>query len=374
MNRRLAHELAIQGRGDWEVTAVAPRRFVGSNDLRPVEYQPIEAEPVRVKVLDARWTGRVHAFHYARRELKELAAGGFTLVHAWEEPYIAAGFQIARAVPAGTPLVFATFQNLHKRYPPPFNWFERYATRRMSGWIAYGHEVRHALSCRSGYADRPCGVIPPGVDVALFHPDSIARRETRSRLDWPDEATPVVGYLGRFVPEKGLGLLMQSLDALPTSWRGLFVGNGPMLGQMQAWAGRHGGRVRICSNVSHDDVPAYLNAMDVLVAPSLTTPRWREQFGRMLIEAMACGVPVIGSSSGEIPHVIGDAGEVVPEGDEAAWTAAIARLLESPTRRAELAAAGLARAAERYAWPVVARRTLDFFESILAGRPPAADD
>ena len=69
-----------------------------------------------------------------------------------------------------------------------------------------------------------------------------------------------------------------------------------------------------------------MRRFDVLVGPSLTTPRWKEQFGRMLVEAMACGVPVIGSDSGEIPHVIGDAGIVVPEGDRVALCAAIARL------------------------------------------------
>ncbi len=77
----------------------------------------------------------------------------------------------------------------------------------------------------------------------------------------------------------------------------------------------HPGRVRVLTGVAHDDVPEHLNAMDLLCAPSQTTTRWREQFGRMLIEAMACGVPVVASRSGEIPHVVGDAGLVVDEAD-----------------------------------------------------------
>jgi glycosyltransferase involved in cell wall biosynthesis len=112
-------------------------------------------------------------------------------------------------------------------------------------------------------------------------------------------------------------------------------------------------------------VPRYLNAMDVLCAPSCTTPRWREQFGRMLVEAFACGVPVIGSDSGEIPHVLGDAGLVAREGDEAAWGRALAGLLESPARRGELAVRGMERARARFAWPVVARQHLDFFERLV---------
>ena len=94
--------------------------------------------------------------------------------------------------------------------------------------------------------------------------------------------------------------------------------------------------MRIVTGVPHDKVPEYLNAMDLLVAPSQTTPWWKEQFGRMLIEAMACGVPVIGSDSGEIPYVIGDAGMVVSDVDVAGWARAIATLVESPDRRAWL--------------------------------------
>jgi glycosyltransferase involved in cell wall biosynthesis len=91
----------------------------------------------------------------------------------------------------------------------------------------------------------------------------------------------------------------------------------------------------------------------------------------MLIEAMACGVPVVGSDSGEIPFVIGGSGVVLSEADPAAWAVALSELLDSPARRSEQAAAGLARAHAEFAWPVIARRHLDFFEELLAtpGRP-----
>jgi glycosyltransferase involved in cell wall biosynthesis len=177
----------------------------------------------------------------------------------------------------------------------------------------------------------------------------------------------VVGFLGRFVPEKGLGLLARSLDRVGSPWRALFVGGGPMEAELRAWAARHGDRVRVCADVRHADIPEYLNAMDVLAAPSQTTRRWKEQFGRMLIEAFAAGVPVVGSDSGEVPYVIADTGVVVPEADEAEWASALGGLLDSPARRAELAARGLARARECYAWPVVARRMVAFFDT-LAGQ------
>jgi glycosyltransferase involved in cell wall biosynthesis len=114
--------------------------------------------------------------------------------------------------------------------------------------------------------------------------------------------------------------------------------------------------------VPHAGIAPYVSAMDVLAAPSQTTPRWKEQFGRMTIEAFAAGVPVVGSDSGEIPFVIADAGVVVPEADEAAWAAALGGLIESPAKRAELAARGLDRARALYSWPVVARRAVEFFD------------
>ncbi len=118
----------------------------------------------------------------------------------------------------------------------------------------------------------------------------------------------------------------------------------------------------------HDQVPAYLNAMDIMCAPSQTTPSWKEQFGRMLVEAFASGVPVIGSDSGEIPYVVRDSGLVVGEKDDEGWRRAIAELVEDRAKRDDLAARGLARASDEFAWPVVARRYLDFFDTAMAMR------
>ena len=81
-----------------------------------------------------------------------------------------------------------------------------------------------------------------------------------------------------------------------------------MEAELKQWAAPYGDRVRILTNVKHDDVPGYLNVMDLVAAPSQTTKQWREQFGRMLIEAFACGVCVVASDSGEIPYVVGRCG------------------------------------------------------------------
>jgi len=360
-NRRLARAMAAAGAGEWEVTAVAPARFPG--DLGPITLRPEPGE--RVEAIPVRGAGRIHTMLYGG-ELRALLRRGWDVVHCWEEPYVLAAAQVAAWTPRDAKLVFATFQNLPKPYPPPFRWTERFAMRRAAGWIAFGRTIEEALRDRPGYADRPHRVIAPGVDTGLFRPDPAAGARVRASLGWDEDGPPVVGYLGRFVPEKGLGTLMRALDACTQPWRALFVGGGRMEADLRAWAGRYGDRVRIATGVGHEQVPEYLNAMHLLCAPSRMTPAWREQLGRMLTEAMACGVPVLGGASGEIPFVIADAGVILPEDDVAAWTRGIDALLADPARRAALATRGLARAEAEFALEVVARRHLAFFGE-LAG-------
>ncbi len=361
LNRRLVNEIARIGKDEWEITAVAPAFMHG--DLRSLTFKADSHDICQLEAVPVNLSKRIHFMTYGWR-LKKILQQDWDLVHCWEEPYVLAGGQIAWWTPEKTKLVYSTFQNYSKQYLPPFNWLESYNMRRATGWIGFGQMVVEALNNRPGYS-LPMRLIPPGVDVNHFYPNRKAGLETRRSLDWEEKGPPVIGYLGRFIPDKGLNLLMQVLDKLEAPWRAMFVGTGPMESLLRAWGERYPGRVRICTNVQHNDVPQYLNAMDILCAPSQTMPNWREQFGRMLVEAFACGVPVIGSDSGEIPYVIQDAGIVVGEKDELGWVREISELLESPSLRQELAAKGLERARSVYAWPIVARQHLEFFTEIL---------
>ena len=359
LNRRLADEMARQGAGAWEVTAAAPHTFAA--DLGRVSLEPRAGEACRVVGLPVHADRFPHLMYYGG--LRRLLAERWDVVHCWEEPYVVSGGQVAAFTPRDSRFVFATFQNLTKRYPPPFNWIERRVAGRADGWIAFGHTVHEALRDRRGYRARPSRIIPPGVDTARFAPDASARERIRIERGW-DDRVPVVGFVGRFVPQKGCRLLAAALARVSAPWRALFVGGGPELPVLQAFAAEFPGRVSIATGVSHDHVPAYVNAMDVLAAPSQTTAAWREQFGRMLIEAMACGVPIAASRSGEIPHVVGDAGVILPEDDAGAWTAALERLLTDDAERRRLSAIGRARAEREFAWPVVAKRHLEFFDEL----------
>jgi glycosyltransferase involved in cell wall biosynthesis len=362
-NRRLAHEMAVAGAGRWRVHAIAPASFRA--DLRRIALEPLANEACAVTPLSMMLDRSPHFMCY--RGLRDaLAASRADVVHCWEEPFVLAGAQVARAAPASARVVYATFQNIPKAYPWPLSAFERTSMQRAAGWIAFGESGRDTLSARDGYTT-PHRVIPPGVDLDRFRPDPAAGAAMRRRLGWTDDAH-VVGYLGRFESQKGLEDLMSALARLHTPWHALFVGGGSLQPELDAFAKTHQRRVAVIGGVGHGEVPAWLNAMSVLCAPSRTTPRWREQFGRMLIEAMACGVPTIASDSGEMPAVIAGAGLVLPEGDPGAWATALDALLEDRPALAELARKGRARAMSAFAWPVVARRHLDFFDDLLEGR------
>lgn len=360
LNRRLPHEIARVSGGRWEVTAVAPR-FVRSQ-LRNVTLEVRADELCQLEPINMYATKYVHVMGFGV-QLREILRREWDLVHIFQDPYIFAGWQAAYWTPERVPFVFFANQNVTKKYPPPFSWMERYCVNRCAGWIGCGETVMEALGPK-GYGGKPHRRIGYGVDVDVFRPDKERRRQIRQSLGW-DESVPVIAYLGRLTPEKGLDLLTSSLDLLRGQWRALFIGSGPMQQNLEEWGQKHPGQVRIVK-ATHDEVPAYLNGADILCAPSQTLSNWREQFGRMIIEGFASGLAVVGSDSGEIPRVIGDAGMIVGEKDQSGWVQALNRLLEDESHRGDLSGRGRARAEEQFAWPVIARQHLEFFDSLMS--------
>jgi glycosyltransferase involved in cell wall biosynthesis len=356
-NRRLAHELARQGAGEWDVTAAAPARLPG--DLRSIELEPILDEACGLVPLDVHFGSYPHFRTYGG--LRALLDREWDLVHCWEEPYVLAAAQIASHTKAGTRFVPATFQNIAKRYPIPIAMLERRVMDRADGWVAFGRTIYDTQHERPGYTGKPARILNPGVDVDVFRPDPVARERTRHGLGWTPEDI-VAGFTGRFVVEKGIETLLDAFVHSTSHWKLLFVGDGVLAPKIESLRLAYPSRIRIVRAVAHDAVPTYLRAMDILCAPSQTTARWQEQFGRMLIEAMACGVPVVAAASGEIPYVVQDTGCLVPADDVAAWIEAIDRLAVNPSIRAELTA----RARTEFSWGTVARRHLEFFDEVLA--------
>jgi glycosyltransferase involved in cell wall biosynthesis len=298
-----------------------------------------------------RWNGSYH-LHYYPELPKVLDEVRPEVVHIDEEPYNTATVHamyltVRRRIPA----LFFTYQNIFRRYPPPFSRFETYNYRHAAAAIAGNQDAADVLK-RKGYHG-PVEIIPQfGFDPNIF-------RRAAPRAARADGSRFTLGYLGRFKEEKGLLTLISALRLLPEYCEAVFIGQGPMKSELEAYAARFGlgGRVTIRPGIATAQVPATLSLLDVLVLPSLTRPNWKEQFGRTLAEAMSCETPVIGSDSGEIPSVIGDAGMVFKEGDSAALAGCVQRLLFDPALYADLAAAGRKRVLERYTQGEIARQT-----------------
>jgi glycosyltransferase involved in cell wall biosynthesis len=155
-------------------------------------------------------------------------------------------------------------------------------------------------------------------------------------------------------------LLLRAVAHLPPTTRVHIAGSGPERNRLRRLAAHLGLRERVAFNslVPSTEMPDYFARLDGLVLPSRTRPNWKEQFGRVLIEAMACGVPVIGSTCGELPNVIGEAGLVFPEGDADALAARLRDLMNGPGLRETLAAKGRARVLEHYTQKKIAEQTV----------------
>jgi glycosyltransferase involved in cell wall biosynthesis len=179
----------------------------------------------------------------------------------------------------------------------------------------------------------------------------------------------LIGYVGRFVEAKDVSTLIQAVHRLDgdIDWHLSLLGDGPEKRKYRALTKNLGieGRVTFHEAVPHEQVPLFLNDLDVLVLPSKSTPTWKEQFGHVLIEAMACGVPVVGSSSGEIPNVIGGAGLVFQEGDHKDLSLKLESLHHNPQLRSELQKSGLKRVKEKFTDEKIAANMIALYEIAL---------
>ena len=287
------------------------------------------------------------------------------VLHNDEEHYNVATFQGMRlAVRRGIPALFFAWQNIPRSYPPPFSLLERYNLRHAAYAIAGNRDAAMILR-EKGYGG-PVAVIPQfGVDPAIFAPGERSPGGTEGA-----RGSFVIGFVcgpGRLTPAKGLHVLLEALAGLEGAWKLRVVGTGESRDDCKQLARRLdiAEKVEFLGVRPSSAMPELMRGLDLLVGPSLTTPSWKEQFGRMLVEAMACGVPVIGSDSGEIPNVIGDAGVVVPESDSKALRAGIARLRDNAGERRRLAARGRARVLELFTQEAVARHTYAVYEDML---------
>jgi L-malate glycosyltransferase len=269
--------------------------------------------------------------------------------------------------------LFFTWWNLPYTLKFPISALEAYNLRHSHGIVSGNQDGVDVLRQR-GYQGEMRVMPQLGVDESIFRPQAQPELAAQVGIQ-PDDF--VIGFVGRFVEEKGLLTLCDAAAGLAQDkpWKLLLLGRGDLKEQLMARAEQAGmgDRLIILESVPHADVPRYINLMNTLVLPSqstekfktLTSVGWKEQFGHVLIEAMACQVPVIGSDSGEIPHVISDAGMVFPEGNAAALRDCLTRLMEQPEVAIALSKRAYDRAMKCYTNRALAQQQLDFYHHLI---------
>lgn len=297
-----------------------------------------------------------------------------THIHIEEDPHSLVGAEtvtLARFACAGARLSFFVWDNLGRRRPGPFGALKtaltRYSLRQADLVVCGNREAEELLVTRKGFRGVTAVLPQVGLD-----PGEYARPiAPQIRDELPERADePVIGFVGRLVPEKGLTMLLETLAALEhLRWRAVVIGDGPLRGEMQGrWQRFFGKRLVYRGPVAHREVPDWLRCLDIFVLPSYGTVSWREQFGLTLAQAMMAGVACVGSSSGAIPEVLGDAGLVFNEGDRAGLLRAVELLIRDPGLRASLGAAARAEA-QRFTNEAISRRYLDLFNADVSRAP-----
>lgn len=319
--RRCADELGAIAGVELTILTVDEWRMNG----RPMTFDPVRAgAPYRTIVGKAGWRGFENRGFYRSGVLRAMRASKPDVILLMEEPFSIFAIEVlaARALLCPrTPVVFFTWNNLSLEtfdYRPSI--FYRNVARRtlprMQFALTANREGIDVL--RQAGFDRPAKVVGYGVDTNAYSADRSGEAASIRRKSGIDDNDVVIGYVGRLLEMKGLDLLVEAVAQVRNTHKIvklLLVGSGDYEAELARRAEKHGitDIVRSVMVVPHTEVPAYMQAIDILVLPSRRYKMWAEQFGRVLVEAMASGRIVIGSTSGAIPEVIGDAGFVFEE-------------------------------------------------------------
>lgn len=339
---------------EMALTVVVPPFWRDERGITPLER--IHVHGYRIEEALMLFNGQFHLHFYP--EFGEiLRRFRPDIVHIDEEPYNLATFHanwLARR--SGAKTLWFSWQNLRRKYPPPWVWMERYNLHHIDYALA-GSQTAGQVWRAKGYTG-PLAVIPQfGVDPHLFTPPTTPRATTAIHI----------AYVGRLVPEKGIDVLLRALVDLAGNWELTIQGSGPEETYLRQLAHSLGlaDRVTFRALISSIDMPNFYRQVDILVLPSRSRANWTEQFGRVLIEAMACGVCVVGSNTGEIPHVIGKAGVIFPEDDAVALQSVLDRLIRFPSLRLELRQYGRERVLSHFTQRGIAQDTVGIYKEIL---------
>ena len=328
---------------------------------RDANYLILSTEPIIWGFRQNRLRNVTHIYSNMKGFLRSLRPD---IVELWEEPFSAVAahtiFWTKRIVPK-TEIIFFSAQNVFKRYPFPFSTFEKYTYKNAAHAFLVNEEVSDIVR-RKGFK-KEFTVLPLGVDT-----DSFCKKDVSSLKKNLALRDFVIGFIGKIEKQKGIFDLIKAASGINERIQLLIIGNGGLRGETEHFIRSLGlGQKTVFMDaVPHSQVPIYLNCMDALVFPSISLPNVREQFGRVIIEGMACEVPVVGSDSGEIPVTVGKGGLIFKEGDVADLRDKIEVLIRNRSLRALLAGKGRKRILDKFSWKVIAKKQHQVYTELMS--------
>jgi glycosyltransferase involved in cell wall biosynthesis len=362
----------VVGLNQGKLAAIAATGRVNVGLLVPSNWKalewnrhiPVEKPYPNIQLYEApvMFSGRGGAHFYAPWALwRVLNDFKPDLVQVEEEVFSLLAFELAIwSRLTGKPLVVFGWENLERSLPVLRQWTCQFVLNTIRALIP-GNLDGAKIMRQWGYTGLIEVMPQMGVDTQLFASNASDRNQNEFNI----------GFLGRLVPEKGIDTLFAA--ALQLRQRGLkfkitLCGSGTAEASLKqeaedrqiadaiAWRGA----------IRHEQAPTELSKFDVLVLPSRSTSSWKEQFGHVLIEAMAMGIPVVGSSCGEIPNVIGRSDLVFEEGDAMGLAAILERMICDSDWQQEVRQYGLNRVQQFYSHEQIAQRLLNLWQTVLS--------
>ena len=367
INQQIYAELEQQT--GWKISLIIPDQWKDEfgNVLEGGVWPGLQATIEKVPV----WkNGHIVLHVYKRDWAKFFRKHRFDAIYVHNEPYAMATVQIcwANARTLRVPFGFYSAQNILKQYPPPFRWFESMVYGKSAFAFPITQAVDEVLRAKNFHGRSEVCALP--LDPKIYRPRGLD--EDRQLIPRAEDEV-VIGYVGRIVEPKGLRTLAAALPSLrDLRWKLVVIGKGDFEETFRQLL-KDGGvldRVEFLGFVPHVETPRYLSAFDLLVVPSETQPNWKEQFGRVITEAMASGTPVIGSDSGEIPNLIraGDGGLIFPERNPTEFARSLRTLMTQKELREKYAENGRKWVEREISLAAVAKKMTSTLESVSGSR------
>lgn len=346
---------------DIDLTLFIPWKW--KNILGSFIFQKNEEENYKIIPLNIFFKGHggIYFYHLLFRELNNLRPD---IIHLEEDPRTLVAFQtilIKKLFHPKSKIIILTQQNIYnEEIYPPFSFFRKFNLKNVDLILCGNKDGQKII--REEFNKSSVVLTQLGINLKRYKKINTTNLKKKLKLKGF-----VIGFVGRLVEEKGLSTLIEAVSKIRENFSILFVGEGNFRKDLvkQAENLKIKNKLFFTGAVKHHEVPYYLNCMDVLVLSSITTKRCKEQFGHVLIEAMACSVPVIGSNSGEIPNVIANAGLIFKEKNVEDLKNKLEMLIKNNKLRKELIKKGKERVLEYYTNKKIALKTYKLYKYLI---------